>query len=120
MLNEAEADIENPYDTDGRSPLRQAAIRKSDGQGQVVACGRGQCPLRGSRWTHRPLLCLQVDGEPDVDMVGMLLAKGADPLWANLNGTTPIYHARSRGISEYPVINMMVRATERQSVESNL
>lgn len=57
------------------------------------------------------------DGEPDEDIVRMLLDQGADPLWTNLNGTTPIYHARSRGISEYPVIAMMVRAAERQSNE---
>ena len=115
LLIEAGADIGIPNDTDGRSPLQQAIVENLTDKVRLLLEAGADVHYEDHDGRNPLFYACMVDGEPDEEIVRMLLDKGTDPRWANLNGTTPIYHARSRGISEYPVINMIVSATERQS-----
>ncbi len=117
LLIEEGTEIENHNDTDGRSPLQQATIENLTAKVRLLLDAGADVHYEDHDGRTAIFYACMADGEPDEDIVRMLLDRGADPLWTNLNGTTPIYHARSRGISEYPVIAMMVRAAERQSNE---
>ncbi len=117
LLIEAGADITEPLDNDGRSPLQQAIIENLTAKVRLLLEAGADVHYEDHDGCNSLFYACMADGEPDEEIVRMLLDKGADPLWANQNGTTPIYHARSRGMSEFPIIDLMVRAAERQSLE---
>ena len=115
VLLEAGASPDNPLDHDGRSPLQQAVIEKLTDKVKLLIEARADVHYEDHDGRTALFYACMQESDPDEDIFKMLLDKGADPLWSNINGATPIYHARSRGISEYPIINMMVKAAEQQS-----
>lgn len=96
-----------------RAPLHQAVIESLVDKVRVlIEAGADVHQEDRDGRTALFYACL-VDGDLNKEIVGMLLAKGADPLWPNSNGWTPLYMANSRGKEHYPCIHMMEQAAEK-------
>ena len=96
-----------------RTPLHQAVIESLVDKVRVLIEAGADVHQEDRDGRTAIFYACLVDGDLNEEIVGMLLAAGADPTWPNCNGFTPLYMAISRGKSHFPCIHMMEQAAEK-------
>lgn len=90
-----------------RMPLHQAVIENLVDKVRVLLGAGADVNAEDRDGRNAIFYACMVDGDMNEEIVRMLLEKGADPFWQNINGTTPIHYAASVGKSHYPCIELM-------------